>query len=120
MVRLNLKIFVKGSIIEPVVAIVIMVMVFGFAMVFLSKYSTIYDLKAINVANEMIDQELYNVVVLLDLNTDDVVNGALVLKKNIEVNKMENILFINFVVNDRENKIISKRQIILPMGYITF
>ncbi len=107
----NNKLWVNGSIMEPVVAAIILVMAIVMAFTILTKLNIVPQIQAINKANEMISQEELKTRREKEFLDKEIKDGALTLTKT--VTKQENGLLIevDYTVVDNADKELSSRTV---------
>lgn len=106
------RLWVKGSIIEPAIAMVILVMSIATAFSILTNLNLVPKLQAKNRANELINMEMRNVLDNKDLLDSENQYGGFRLIKTIEEASARNLVSIHLEIVDLKNKRIAKRTLI--------
>jgi len=107
----RIKIWLRGSIVEPIVAIVILVTTIGMAFTVLSKVNIAPSIMAINKAAELINQEVFQVYVSKDYLDKEITDGAFTLVKKISQEKKTSVINIQIVVFDASKKLIASKRL---------
>jgi hypothetical protein len=105
----KIKIWLKGSILEPLVAIVIMVTTIGMAFSVLAKVNIVPQVMAINKAAELINSEVFLVYSQKDYLDKEIHDGAFTLTKQVSRAGKTNAVIIVLTVQDASNKVIASR-----------
>ena len=106
----RIKIWIRGSIVEPVVAIVILVTTFAMAFSVLSRVNIVPSIMAINKADEMINEEVFLVYTEKDYLDKEETDGAFTLFKKVE--QINNLAIkVHMEVYDASKKLISQRTV---------
>lgn len=106
---LGKRLYIKGSVIEPVIAIVILITSFGMALTILTKLNSATSVKAINKANEMISNAVYETLTNSEFLDMEMKEGAFQLEKEVKLDETNGIVKISFRVYDRKRKLIASR-----------
>lgn len=105
---------IKGSIIEPVIAVVMLVLTMAMAFSIIARLNITPTLKAINKANEMIDTEVYDILKNKNYIDNEKKDGALTLIKTVISDKINSDLIeIKIEVRDSKKKILSVKHILV-------
>lgn len=103
--------WLKGSIVEPVVAIVILVMAIAMAFTILTRLNLVPELQAKNKANEVISNEIANTFNNKELLDKEEQFGGLMLTKTVY--QGQKIIEIELAVYDTDNKEIAVRKLLV-------
>lgn len=101
--------YINGSVIEPVIAIVILIITFGMALTILARLNSAIPVKAINKANEMINNEVFETLNNSNFLDKEVEEDSFWLEKEVKLNEETGIIEISFRVFDRNRKIIANK-----------
>lgn len=107
----RIKIWLRGSIVEPIVAIVILVTTIGMAFTVLSKVNIAPSIMAINKAAELINQEVFQVYTSKDYLDKEITDGAFTLVKKISQEKKTSVISIQIEVFDASKKLIASKRL---------
>jgi hypothetical protein len=102
---------IDGSVIEPVIAIVILITTFGMAFTILTKLNSATPVKAINKANEMISNEIFETFTNSNFIDKEVKDGAFQLEKEVYLDEKSDIIEISYHVYDWKRKLIASKTI---------
>jgi hypothetical protein len=103
--------WVRGSIIEPVVAIVILVTTIAMAFSILSRVNIVPSIMALNKANEMINNEVFLVYTQKDFLDKEIKDGAFLLEKKVNLVDKTSIILVKINVFDATNKLIASKTV---------
>jgi hypothetical protein len=107
---------VKGSIVEPVIAIVLLVLTMAMAFVVLTRTNNTPKVQAINLAGELINQEIYNTITNTDfLDKSETVDAFTLIKEVSEINDGQAAI-IKLQVQDKGGKLITKTEFVVPIN----
>lgn len=99
----------RGSILEPIVAIVIMVTTIAMAFSILAKVNIVPEIQALNKANEMVNHELFLVYTQNDFLDKEYTDGAFTLVKEVQPLSQSSTITIKISVKDAKGKSIVKK-----------
>lgn len=105
------KIFLRGSILEPVVSIVILVFTVGMALTILTKMNSATPVKAVNKANEIISEVLFETFTQADYLDKEWQEGAFSVERQVKYNQESGILEVFIKVTDIKSRVLAEKRI---------
>lgn len=99
----------QGSVLEPVVAIIILVVTIGMALTVMTRTNAAIPVKAINKANEMIEREMSATLETSDFLSNEITDGAFHLVKKVQFSEETGLIDILLQVFDVNGKLIADK-----------
>jgi hypothetical protein len=106
--------WLRGTILDPVIAIMVLVSVFTMAFTILTRLNIYPGLRIINKAHEMISSEVYETLNDKQLINKEITEGSLTLNKTITQIPESNLIKVELMVTDADNKLLARRILIYP------
>jgi len=112
--KINLSKKIDGSIIEPIIAIVLLMLTMVMAFGIILRLNITPALKATNKANELIDTEVYDILVNRNYIDNEKKEGALTLTKTVVRDQTNtDLIHITIQVQDSKKKLLSGKNFII-------
>ena len=109
----NLKLHTNGSIVEPVIAIVMFVLAMAMAFTILTRTNTTPLIQAKNMAGELVSQELFNTITKSDFIDKEEQYDAFKLQKEVTIlSEGKSVLIILTVFDRNQDEILCKKRIV--------
>ncbi len=108
----HIKLWIKGSIVEPVIALVILVMAIAMAFTILTKLNIVPSLQAKNKANELINNELLIILTEKKLLDSEEEFGGFTLIKTIKQEQSNSLITVELEVVDARQKQIAFSKVV--------